>query len=291
MSSLSDSEGLLAPAAGMSSRKQRAHVGPSTRARLRTRSPQLHLTAHIPPRRGQGWRTLPLAHFQCVQFPPPLLPPQVRATVLSFLSWTRWQPPEGFLGSPQPSIHSAAWGHFQMFSQLLHAYALSCFSHVWLFVTYGLYPARLLCPRDSPGKNPGVGCHALLQGIFPTQGPNQRLLHWQKDSLPLAPPGTSLKSFNSFFIHLEPGLANYRWWTQSSPAACFCKQTFIGLQPCLFVCDFYPPAFRLQRQSWAVVRETIWSVKPEIIIILPFTENACRALTWNNIQTPHRGLP
>ena len=26
---------------------------------------------------------------------------------------------------------------------------------------------------DSPGKNTGVGCHALLQGIFPTQGLNQ----------------------------------------------------------------------------------------------------------------------
>ena len=25
------------------------------------------------------------------------------------------------------------------------------------------------CPWDSPGKNTGVGCHALLQGIFPTQ--------------------------------------------------------------------------------------------------------------------------
>ena len=30
----------------------------------------------------------------------------------------------------------------------------------------------LLCPWDSPGKNTGVGCHALLQGIFPTQGLN-----------------------------------------------------------------------------------------------------------------------
>ena len=35
---------------------------------------------------------------------------------------------------------------------------------------YGLEPARLLCPRGSPGKNTGMGCHALLQGIFPTQG-------------------------------------------------------------------------------------------------------------------------
>src|SRR5574340_696593 len=29
---------------------------------------------------------------------------------------------------------------------------------------------------DSPGKNIGVGCHALLQGIFPTQGSNPGLL-------------------------------------------------------------------------------------------------------------------
>ena len=30
---------------------------------------------------------------------------------------------------------------------------------------------------DSPGKNTGVGCHALFQGIFPTQGRNPGLLH------------------------------------------------------------------------------------------------------------------
>ena len=36
---------------------------------------------------------------------------------------------------------------------------------------------------DSPGKNTGVGCHFLLQAIFPTQGLNQCLLHWQADSL------------------------------------------------------------------------------------------------------------
>ena len=30
-------------------------------------------------------------------------------------------------------------------------------------------PARLLCPQDFPGKNTGLGCHFLLQGIFPTQ--------------------------------------------------------------------------------------------------------------------------
>ena len=42
------------------------------------------------------------------------------------------------------------------------------------------------------GKKTGVGCHALLQGIFPTQRSNPCLLHflhWQVGSLPLAPPG------------------------------------------------------------------------------------------------------
>ena len=36
---------------------------------------------------------------------------------------------------------------------------------------------RLLCPWDFPGRNTGVGCHFLLQGIFPTQGSNPCLLH------------------------------------------------------------------------------------------------------------------
>ena len=40
---------------------------------------------------------------------------------------------------------------------------------------HGLYPARLLCPWDSPGKNTGVGSHSLLQGIFLTQGSNPGL--------------------------------------------------------------------------------------------------------------------
>ena len=42
---------------------------------------------------------------------------------------------------------------------------------------YELYLTRLLCPWDSPGKNSGVGCHALLQGIILTQRSNQCLLH------------------------------------------------------------------------------------------------------------------
>ena len=38
------------------------------------------------------------------------------------------------------------------------------------------WPYRLLCPWDFPGKNTGVGCHFLFQGIFPTQRSNPGLL-------------------------------------------------------------------------------------------------------------------
>ena len=34
-------------------------------------------------------------------------------------------------------------------------------------VLHGLQPTRLLCPWDSPGKDIGIGCHSLLQGIYP----------------------------------------------------------------------------------------------------------------------------
>ena len=58
---------------------------------------------------------------------------------------------------------------------------------------YGLWPTRLLCPWESPGKNTGVGCHFLLRGIFLTQGSNphlQRLLHLQADTSPLCLVGS-----------------------------------------------------------------------------------------------------
>ena len=55
-------------------------------------------------------------------------------------------------------------------------------------------PPRLLCPRDSPGRNTGVGCWALLLGIFPIQGSN--LLHRQAGFLPLSHQGSPLLSIS-----------------------------------------------------------------------------------------------
>ena len=53
-----------------------------------------------------------------------------------------------------------------------------------LFILMDYSLARLPSPWDSPGKNTGVGCHFLFQGIFLTQGLNPCLLSWQVDSLP-----------------------------------------------------------------------------------------------------------
>ena len=53
-------------------------------------------------------------------------------------------------------------------------------SRVWLFVTLWTVAHQPLCLWASPGKNTAVGCRALLQGIFQTQGLNPhlpRLLH------------------------------------------------------------------------------------------------------------------
>ena len=78
-------------------------------------------------------------------------------------------------------------------------------SRVRLFATPWTV-ARLLCPWDSPGKNTGVGCHALLQGIVPTQGSNTGCLHcrWTLCCLShCGSPDTVLDSHQSL-THLIP---------------------------------------------------------------------------------------
>ena len=117
----------------------------------------------------------------------------------------------------------------------LISFMLSHFSHVRLFATLlGLQPTRLLYLWDSPGKNTRVGCHFLLQGIFPAQGSNPylfHLLHWQEGSLPLAPYGNDLISL------LSKGLS--RVFSSTTVQ----KHQFFGAQPSLWsnsqICTLY----------------------------------------------------
>ena len=74
----------------------------------------------------------------------------------------------------------------------MRACVLSRFGHVRLCDPVGCWRTRLLCPRDPPGKNAGMECHALRQGIFSTQGSNLRLfslLQWQAGSFTAVQPG------------------------------------------------------------------------------------------------------
>ena len=83
------------------------------------------------------------------------------------------------------------WPPFE--NAIWHMCVPSHFSRVRLYVT--LWSAACQAP---PSKNTGVGFHALLQGIFLTQGSNPCLLcllHWQPDSLPTKPK----TGFVSFF--------------------------------------------------------------------------------------------
>ena len=115
----------------------------------------------------------------------------------------------------------------------------------------------LLCPWDSPGKNTGVGCHFLLQGIFPIQGSNPSLLHWQEDSWPLSPQsnpiawwGWTVKFPHSAFPGVGGSWASFLFgvWLEKSGLLCFFPLMIYVLPDCFllarggeqaFVCLFF----------------------------------------------------
>ena len=75
--------------------------------------------------------------------------------------------------------------------------------------SHGLQPVRLPCPWDSPGKNTGLVCYFLFQGIFPTQGLNLGLLHCRQ-----------------ILYCLSHGL----WWKQDDTNNINLAKRYIGLE-------------------------------------------------------------
>ena len=63
---------------------------------------------------------------------------------------------------------------------------LSCKVTSDSFVTPWTVACQAALPMGFSRQEYWVGCHFLLQGIFPTQGLNPGLLHWQTDTLPLS---------------------------------------------------------------------------------------------------------
>ena len=89
----------------------------------------------------------------------------------------------------------------------LCACVLSSFSHIRLFVTQWTVGCQVLCPWDSPGKNTGVGCHLLLQGIFPTQGSNWHTSALAGGFFTTEPPGNPINFIHSInSIYVNPNL-------------------------------------------------------------------------------------
>ena len=63
---------------------------------------------------------------------------------------------------------------------------------------HGLQTARLFCSQDFPGNSPGVDCHFLLQGIFPTQGLSLGLPHCRQTLYHLSHQGSpSIRVFSN----------------------------------------------------------------------------------------------
>ena len=74
------------------------------------------------------------------------------------------------------------------------------FCCVQLFATLWITARQFFSPWDSPGKNTGVGCHALLQGTFPTQGLNPGLPHCRQILYQLSYQG----SLNQLYMSIYP---------------------------------------------------------------------------------------
>ena len=99
-----------------------------------------------------------------------------------------------------PRVRCPLWASFSM-GPWVRTHACACMRAVVSdsLLPHGLQPAKLLCPWNFPGKNTGVGCHFLPQGIFLAQGLNPQLLHWQVGSLPLCHLGGPRRTLRGLY--------------------------------------------------------------------------------------------
>ena len=84
---------------------------------------------------------------------------------------------------------------------------------------HGLQPTRFLCPWDFLGKDARVGCHFLLQGIFPTHGLNPGLPHCRQILYQLSYKGSLSCSMLTLWLVL---IASLSFSTYSNPVSHLC---------------------------------------------------------------------
>ena len=148
---------------------------------------------------------------------------------------------------------------------------------------HGLQSARLLCPSGSLVKNSGVGCHAFLQEISPTQGSNPHLLrplHWQAGSLLVVkPPGKPLKK-NIYVCVCVCVCARMHGRVLS------CFGCVNSLTPWTATCQA-PPSMEFFRQEY-------WSglpLSPPGDLLDPGIEPRASELQANSLPLSHQGSP
>ena len=113
-------------------------------------------------------------------------------------------------------------------------------------------------PWDSPDKNTGVGCHSLLQRIFPTRGSNPCLLRWQADSLPLSRQRSLLPTHKHF-------------WHALSDEECIC---FYFMLPGMELRDF--PSWSVAQAGVRTSPHTAQNLLPLVSMALPLLNHLPR---------------
>ena len=108
---------------------------------------------------------------------PPIYTPRVLKQMMRFLPQKNFR--GGFWRSHHVNLNDSS-DIILVYSLIWHSYSVLCLlaqSCPTLCNLMDYSPLGSSVHGDSPGKNTGVGCHAFLQGIFVTQGPNPGLPH------------------------------------------------------------------------------------------------------------------
>ena len=124
----------------------------------------------------------------------------------------------------------------------------------------GYYPTSLLCPSNSPGKNPGVGSHSLLQGIFLSQGLNPGLPYCRQGIL-LQMQGTQVQFLvwrDSMCHRATKPMWHHYWAHALGPASCLLSRRTPTTEPHVW----RPCAPQLEKPPQREAHTQRWRVAP-----------------------------
>ena len=95
---------------------------------------------------------------------------------------------------------------------------------------HGLWPTSLLRPWNFLGKSTGVGCHFLLQMIFPTQGSNPGILYYRQLLYHLSHQGSPVSKRQGTNIKEEGNAEEQRVWKEQNDEHCLKAETCFSVR-------------------------------------------------------------